>query len=100
MIRADRPIGNQNPALSVPQDSRDKIIEPFYTTKGRHSGTGLGLAMVHGFVRQSGGFMRISDNHPAGTTVSLYLPLGENAVKETTAENHRADAPPMQLKAG
>lgn len=84
----------------VPLDSRDKIIEPFYTTKGRHSGTGLGLAMVHGFVRQSGGFMRISDNQPAGTTVSLYLPLGENHVKETSAESRSVDAAPLQLKAG
>ena len=79
----------------MPQASRDKIIEPFYTTKGRHSGTGLGLAMVHGFVRQSGGFMRISDNQPTGTTVSLYLPLGENTVKETGAGDRTPENAPM-----
>lgn len=84
----------------VPHASRDKIIEPFYTTKGRHSGTGLGLAMVHGFVRQSGGFMRISDNQPTGTTVSLYLPLGENTVKETGAGGRTTENTHMQLKAG
>ncbi len=84
----------------VPQASRDKIIEPFYTTKGRHSGTGLGLAMVHGFVRQSGGFMRIADNQPSGTTVSLYLPLGDNMVRETGVGAPVSDDAQMLLKAG
>ena len=84
----------------VPLASRDKIIEPFYTTKGRHSGTGLGLAMVHGFVRQSGGFMRIADNHPTGTAVSLYLPLDENLVKETGAGDHLGNGEQTQRLAG
>lgn len=84
----------------VPLASRDKIIEPFYTTKGRHSGTGLGLAMVHGFVRQSGGFMRIADGHPTGTTVSLFLPLDDNPVKEKDAVNRDAGDAQTLLKAG
>ncbi len=84
----------------VPLDSRDKIIEPFYTTKGRHSGTGLGLAMVHGFVRQSGGFLRISDNLPTGTTVSLFLPLGGNQAQETATDWGETVVSPLLRKAG
>lgn len=70
----------------VPEGDRSKIIEPFFTTKGRHSGTGLGLAMVHGFVRQSGGFMRITENQPTGIVVSLYLPISDAAAAENSVE--------------
>lgn len=84
----------------VPHASRDKIIEPFYTTKGRHSGTGLGLAMVHGFVRQSGGFLRISDNHPTGTTVALYLPLDDNQVKDASVGDRAMNQTQLQRIAG
>ncbi len=84
----------------VPLQSRDKIIEPFYTTKGRHSGTGLGLAMVHGFVRQSGGFLRISDNLPTGTIVSLFLPLDENVAQETVNDLGEIAVTPLLRKAG
>ena len=76
----------------VAPGDRDKIIEPFFTTKGRHSGAGLGLAMVHGFVRQSGGFMRITDNQPTGMVVTLYLPLAED-----TPEGANAQAGPVKL---
>ncbi|HEY2617907.1 MAG TPA: PAS domain S-box protein [Acetobacteraceae bacterium] len=57
----------------------DRAVEPFFTTKGPGAGSGLGLSMIFGFARQSGGSLRIDSEPGHGTTVRLYLPRAQGA---------------------
>jgi CheY-like chemotaxis protein len=72
----------------IPADQLDKVWEPFFTTKRAGQGTGLGLSMVYGFLRQSGGQVAIDSRVGEGTTVTLFLPCaaGNEALRARTAD--------------
>ena len=67
-------IGVSDTGAGMTPDVLARAFEPFFTTKPLGQGTGLGLSQMHGFVGQSGGFVRLESRPGQGTTVRLYLP--------------------------
>ena len=59
----------------IPAEIMDRIFEPFFSTKGRQRGTGLGLAVVHGVIRAHAGFCHLRSAAGVGTRFDIYLPL-------------------------
>jgi signal transduction histidine kinase/ActR/RegA family two-component response regulator len=67
----------------MPSGIQEKVFEPFFTTKELGAGTGLGLSMVYGFAKQSGGHVEISAEEGVGTEVRIYLPRSWECAEES-----------------
>ncbi len=77
----------------MPPDVIARAFDPFYTTKPIGQGTGLGLSMIYGFARQSGGQVRIDSEVGQGTMVCLYLPRHIGHADEAEVQPELSDAP-------
>jgi signal transduction histidine kinase len=73
--------------IGMDQGTLKKATEPFFTTKGPGKGTGLGLSMVHGLAAQSGGLLSIDSEPNRGTTINLWLPAAQAAVRPFKADS-------------
>jgi signal transduction histidine kinase len=77
--------------VGIPADRKDKIFEPFYTSKERQGGTGLGLAVCAGIVKEHDGWIEVEDAEGGGTVFRVHLPAADAAERERSERGERGD---------
>ncbi len=70
--------------IGMNAETRAKVFEPFFSTKSKGQGTGLGMAMVYGLIKQHQGYVLVNSEPGQGTEVRLYFPISADAIQENT----------------
>ncbi len=73
--------------MGIDEEIKDKIFDPFFTTKGRTEGTGMGLSVVHGIIKEHGGLINVFSEDGKGTAFNIYLPAIKEQKLTTELEN-------------
>jgi PAS domain S-box-containing protein len=77
--------------VGIPKDKHAKIFEPYYTSKPKDEGTGLGLSVVHGIVKDHNGYIALYSEINRGSTFQIYFPIIESNKKENCHSNKKAN---------
>jgi PAS domain S-box-containing protein len=81
--------------IGIPKEFLNRIFEPFFTTKQIGKGTGMGLAMAYGIIKNHNGFITVDSEINKGSTFTIYLPATNYDVKITDIKDNKDDIPPL-----